>query len=73
MRLVGGHCRSLVWLNPLMASPRYEPICQGMRQALPHIDALMPFYNLRSLERLCRQLEMLGMHGTDYIRAGTGL
>jgi uncharacterized protein with von Willebrand factor type A (vWA) domain len=57
MRLVGGHCRKLIWLNPLMSSPRYEPICQGMRQALPYIDMLMPFYNLDSLDHFCRKLE----------------
>lgn len=59
MRLVAGHCRCLIWLNPLMASPRFEPVCQGMRQALPHVDALLPFYSLESLERLVGSLEKL--------------
>jgi hypothetical protein len=59
MRLVSGHCRRLLWLNPLLSSPDYEPICRGMSLALPHMDHLLPFYNLRTLERLCDRLEGL--------------
>ena len=32
----------LVWLNPLAADPRYEPLTRGMRAALPHVDHLLP-------------------------------
>jgi hypothetical protein len=59
MRLISGHCRRLLWLNPLLSSPDYEPICRGMSLALPHLDHLLPFYNLRTLERLCDRLEGL--------------
>ncbi len=46
----------VLWLNPLLASPGYEPICQGMRVALPHVDVLAPAHNLDSLRRLERHL-----------------
>jgi uncharacterized protein with von Willebrand factor type A (vWA) domain len=46
----------VIWLNPLLASPGYEPICQGMRIALPHVDVFAPAHNLESLRRLERYL-----------------
>lgn len=46
----------VLWLNPLLASPGYEPICQGMRVALPHVDVFAPAHNLDSLRRLERYL-----------------
>jgi uncharacterized protein with von Willebrand factor type A (vWA) domain len=29
---------TIVWLNPLKADPRYEPLTRGMQAALPHVD-----------------------------------
>jgi hypothetical protein len=46
----------VIWLNPLLASPGYEPICQGMRIALPYVDIFAPAHNLESLRRLERYL-----------------
>ena len=46
----------VIWLNPLLASPGYEPICQGMRVALPYVDIFAPAHNLESLKRLERYL-----------------
>lgn len=46
----------VIWLNPLLASPGYEPICQGMRVALPYVDVFAPAHNLESLRRLERFL-----------------
>ena len=31
-------CHRLVWLNPLLGSPEYEPLTRGMQAALPHVD-----------------------------------
>ena len=31
----------VVWLNPLAADPRYEPLTRGMQAALPHVDHLL--------------------------------
>ena len=44
----------------LLASPGYEPLCAGMRTALPYIDYFMPAHNLDSLVRLTRTLNALG-------------
>jgi uncharacterized protein with von Willebrand factor type A (vWA) domain len=50
-------CRRLIWLNPLLGAPGYQPLTQGMRAALPFIDEFLPIHNLQSLEALA---EMLG-------------
>ncbi len=47
----------VVWLNPLAADPRYEPLTRGMRAALPHVDRLLPGNSLRSLEQLADLME----------------
>jgi uncharacterized protein with von Willebrand factor type A (vWA) domain len=47
----------LVWLNPLAASPDYEPLTRGMRAATPHIDRLLPGNSLASLQQLAAILE----------------
>lgn len=53
--------RRVVWLNPLMKQPGYEPISQGMQAALPHLDLLAPAGDLDSLKAvLPRLIEALG-------------
>ena len=47
---------SVVWMNPLLGSPGYEPSCQGMQAALPHVDLFLPAHNLESLQDLASQL-----------------
>ena len=47
----------LVWLNPLAADPRYEPLTRGMRAALPHVDHLLPGNSIASLEALADLME----------------
>jgi uncharacterized protein with von Willebrand factor type A (vWA) domain len=47
----------VVWLNPLAADPRYEPLTRGMRAALPHVDRLLPGNSIRSLEQLADLME----------------
>ena len=49
-------CHRLIWLNPLLGSPRYEPLTRGMQAALPHIDDFLPVHNLASLEDLADHL-----------------
>ncbi|MEN9935060.1 MAG: hypothetical protein RLZZ387_1639 [Chloroflexota bacterium] len=53
-------CHRLIWLNPLLGSPRYQPITQGMQAALPHVDDFLPVHNLLSLEQLGAKLSSLG-------------
>jgi uncharacterized protein len=48
---------TLVWLNPLKASPGYEPLTRGMRAALPHVDAFLAGNNLASLDELADLME----------------
>jgi len=46
----------VIWLNPLLGSPGYEPICQGMRAALPYVDVFASAHNLDSLRQLEKHL-----------------
>lgn len=46
----------IVWLNPLLGSPSYEPLTRGMQAALPHLDVFAPAHDLASLERLASHL-----------------
>ena len=48
----------VVWLNPLLGSPGYEPLTRGMQAALPHVDVFAPVHNLESLERLVPHLSL---------------
>jgi uncharacterized protein with von Willebrand factor type A (vWA) domain len=45
-------CRRIVWLNPMLGRPGYEPIARGMAEALPHLDLFAPAHSLESLSRL---------------------
>lgn len=45
-------CRRLVWLNPLLGRPGYEPKTGAMLAALPHLDLFAPAHNLHSLAAL---------------------
>jgi len=53
-------CYRLIWLNPLLGSPRYQPLTRGMQAALPFIDDFMPVHNLESLELLADHLSNVG-------------
>jgi uncharacterized protein with von Willebrand factor type A (vWA) domain len=46
----------LIWLNPLLGSPGYQPLTRGMQTALPFIDVFAPVHNLQSLRSLERHL-----------------
>jgi len=48
--------RRLIWLNPLLGNPGYEPLTRGMRTALPHLDHFLPAHSLQSLLRLSQVL-----------------
>jgi uncharacterized protein with von Willebrand factor type A (vWA) domain len=52
-------CRRLIWLNPLLGAPGYQPLTQGMRAALPYIDEFLPIHNLQSLEALATLLSQV--------------
>lgn len=49
-------CHRLIWLNPLLGSPTYQPLTRGIQAALPHVDDFLPVHNLVSLEQLAATL-----------------
>jgi hypothetical protein len=53
------NCHRLIWLNPLLGAPDYEPLTRGIQAALPHIHDFLPVHNLASLEDLARRLSEL--------------
>jgi uncharacterized protein with von Willebrand factor type A (vWA) domain len=46
----------VVWVNPLKATPDYQPLAQGMAAALPHVDRFLAGHNLASLAELLEVL-----------------
>lgn len=46
----------LLWLNPLLGSPNYQPLTQGIVAALPYVDDFLPVHNLASLQALAALL-----------------
>lgn len=52
MERLRGSSHRLIWLNPLLGSPDYQPLTRGMQAALPFIDHFLPVHNLQSLEQL---------------------
>jgi uncharacterized protein with von Willebrand factor type A (vWA) domain len=52
MKLLKRRARQVIWLNPLLGQPGYEPVAAGMTAALPHIDLFAPANNLQSLAAL---------------------
>jgi uncharacterized protein with von Willebrand factor type A (vWA) domain len=53
------HCKKIIWLNPLLASDNYEPLCKGMQAALPYLDLFLSVHNLNSLIALGRTLQKM--------------
>jgi len=46
----------VIWLNPLLGNPSYEPLTRGMAAALPLVDHFAPAHNLASLRDLAQRL-----------------
>jgi uncharacterized protein with von Willebrand factor type A (vWA) domain len=44
----------VIWLNPLLGSPQYQPLCKGIQTALPYISDFMPVHNVESLQKFGR-------------------
>lgn len=58
MRGISKQARKVIWLNPLLGSPGYEPICRGMKAALPFVDHFAKAHNLESLEKVIEHLRI---------------
>ena len=56
MEMLHRHVYKLIWLNPLLGSNTYQPICRGIRTALPYVDYFLPAHNLESLAQLTKVL-----------------
>jgi uncharacterized protein with von Willebrand factor type A (vWA) domain len=54
------HC--VMWLNPLEGDPDYEPMCRGIKVALPYVDYFLPADSLQSLKRAGRLLSKVMVH-----------
>jgi uncharacterized protein with von Willebrand factor type A (vWA) domain len=50
------NCYRLIWLNPLLGAPQYEPLTRGAQALLPFVDDFLPVRNLANLETLVREL-----------------
>ncbi len=48
----------LIWLNPLLGNPSYQPLTKGMATALPFLDHFAAAHNLDSLSVLAAQLSL---------------
>ncbi len=53
----------LIWLNPLLGRPGYQPLTRGLQAALPYVDDFLPVHNLRSLEQLGEVLTGVSTQG----------
>jgi uncharacterized protein with von Willebrand factor type A (vWA) domain len=59
LRFLRDRCHRLLWLNPLLGSPSYQPLVEGMRAALHYVDDFLPVDNLQSLRSLAEHLSTL--------------
>ena len=59
MRDLKRRCKKIIWLNPLLASDNYEPLCKGMQAALPYLDLFLSGHNVNSLIALGRTLQKM--------------
>ena len=59
MRILRERCQRLIWLNPRLGQPSYEPRVAGIAAALPFVDDFLSCHNLQSLGALSDHLAQL--------------
>jgi len=59
METLSRNAHTIIWLNPLAGDPDYQPLCQGMKTALPYVDFFLPADSLGSLKKAARLIERL--------------
>jgi uncharacterized protein with von Willebrand factor type A (vWA) domain len=59
LRVIRRRVNMIIWLNPLLGLPDYQPVTRGMAAALPFIDVFAPAHSLESLLRLEKTLTRL--------------
>lgn len=52
MKIIHSRSASVIWLNPLLAMPGYEPTARGMQAALPYIDTFSHAHDARSYKKM---------------------
>lgn len=58
-------CHRLIWLNPLIGTPGYQPLTRGLVAAMPYIDDFLSIHNLNSLEMLMDALATLDKRASN--------
>jgi uncharacterized protein with von Willebrand factor type A (vWA) domain len=56
MRKLRQRSRWVVWLNPLLGDPDYEPICRGMQAALPYLNMFTSANSVLELQKFTQML-----------------
>jgi len=64
--------RRLLWLNPLLRYPGFEPQASGIAAMLPHVDAFLPMHNLATLHELLVALSRPEARSFEPRAAGRG-
>jgi hypothetical protein len=41
----------VIWLNPLLGSANYQPLCKGIQTVLPYVHDFLPVHNVESLRQ----------------------
>jgi uncharacterized protein with von Willebrand factor type A (vWA) domain len=59
MALLQRKAYKIIWLNPLSGARDYQPVCRGMRAALPYVDYFLPMGAPHDLLHLGQMLEKL--------------
>ena len=59
MKKLRKRAHRIIWLNPLLGSSSYQPLCEGIKTALPYVDLFLPLNNVESLVALGATLEPL--------------
>lgn len=59
MALLKRRANKIIWLNPLLRTRDYRPICQGMRTALPYVDFFLPMGALQDLRLVSLTIEKM--------------
>ena len=56
MKRLKDSCLRIIWLNPLLSNPNYQPLCKGIQAVQPYLSYFLPFYNLNSVRDLGKVL-----------------
>ena len=62
----------LIWLNPLIGSPNYEPLTRGALAMRPYVDDFLPVRNLSNLAMLARELARVDWRRPAYRQPPSG-